>query len=146
MTVYLVSLHAQFHDHAVGQGLIAQARVIGGTHGVAMGSALLGNHLSGLTNVLSEGEIQTLYRNPAFISQLQPVQQLAVRQAFAESFDDAMRICVYVAAVSLVLSLLTWEKHPISIEARKNQLEAAITAGPTKLPTGKDKAQSPSQA
>jgi hypothetical protein len=132
VTVYMVSLHAEFRDHAVGQGLIAQARVLGGTLGVAMASALFANHIGGLTDVLSEMEIQTLYRNPAFISQLTLGQQIAVRQAFADSWNEALRISVYFSAASLFACLCSWERNPPSVEARKLQLEVAIKSGPTK--------------
>lgn len=128
VTTFLISLNADFEDHALGQGLIAQGRVIGGTLGVAMGSALFGNHIAGLAGVLTPAEITTLARNPGFASTLEPVQQVAVRQAFAASFNQSLRICTYVAAVSLFISLFVWQRHPPSIQTRKKQLEAAVQA------------------
>jgi hypothetical protein len=60
VTTFLMSLNADFEDHAIGQGLIAQGRVIGGTLGVAMGSALFSNHIAGLAGVLTPAELATL--------------------------------------------------------------------------------------
>lgn len=129
-TTMITSLNAEFQDHALAQGLIAQARVIGGTLGVAASSALFGNRISGLVDVLSPEQISILYRNPAYISQLSLVQQVAVRQAFGLAFNDCLRICTYIAAVSLVVSLFVWQRNPPTIEQRKNQLEAAMLEGP----------------
>lgn len=128
-TVMIISLNADFQDHALGQGLIAQARIVGGTLGVAMSSALFGNHISSLTGTLTPSQISILYRNPAYISQLNVVEQLAVRDAFATSFNESLRICTYLGAVSLVISAFVWQRNPPTIEDRKNQLEAAILAG-----------------
>lgn len=128
-TTMIISLNADFKDHALGQGLIAQARVIGGTLGVAASSALFGNKISGLTDVLSEGQVSILYRNPAYISQLNVVQQIAVRQAFGEAFNDCLRICTYIAAFSWVVSLFVWQRDPPTLQQRKEELEAAILRG-----------------
>nr|POE90701.1 efflux pump mlce [Quercus suber] len=125
-TTMIISLTAEFQDHALGQGLVAQARIVGGTLGVAMSTAVFGNRISSLTDVLTAQQISTLYRNTGFISQLSLAQQVAVRQAFALAFNDALRICTYVSAVSLVVSFFTWQKHPPSIQERKDQLEAAM--------------------
>lgn len=128
VTTFLISLNADFQDHAIGQGLIAQARIVGGTLGVAMGSAIFGNHLASLTSILTPEQITTLYRNPGYAATLGVQQQIAVRQAFASSFDQSLRICTYIAAVSLVVSLFVWQRHPPSIQERKAQQEAAIMA------------------
>jgi hypothetical protein len=146
VTVYMVSLHAEFKDHAVGQGLIAQARVLGGTLGVAMASALFGNHIDTLTAVLSAEEIATLYRNPAFISQLTLIQQIAVRQAFADSWNEALRITIYVSSVSLLACLFSWQRNPPSVEARKLLLEEAIKKSPSQRSDGEGTARAPSSA
>lgn len=125
-TTMIISLNASFQDHALGQGLIAQARVIGGTLGVAASSALFGNRISGLTDVLSEEQISILYRNPGYISQLDLVQQVAVRQAFGLAFNDCLRICTYVAALSWVVSLFVWQRDPPTMQQRKEELEVAM--------------------
>lgn len=128
VTTFLISLNAEFHDHALGQGLIAQARVIGGTLGVAMGSAVFGSKITGLAGILSPEEISILYRNPGFASTLGVQEQVAVREAFAHSFNHSLRICTYVAAASLIVSLFVWQRHPPSIAERKAEQEAAMRA------------------
>jgi hypothetical protein len=99
---------------------------VGGTLGVATSSSLFAEHISRLTDVLSAEQISTLYRNPGFISQLELLQQVAVREAFAQAFNECLRVCTYVAAISFVLSLFVWQRNPPSIAERKNQLEAAM--------------------
>jgi hypothetical protein len=128
VTTFLMSLNADFEDHAIGQGLIAQGRVIGGTLGVAMGSALFSNHIAGLAGVLTPAEHATLARNPGFTATLKLPQQTAVRQAFAASFNESLRICTYITAASLFVSFFVWQTNPPSIQMPKKELEAAIRA------------------
>jgi hypothetical protein len=128
-TTMTISLNTEFRDHALAQRLLAQVRVVGGTLGVATSSALFANHISDLTDVLSPEQIKTLYRNPGFISQLDLARQVAVREAFALAFNEGLRVCTYVAAASLVISLFVWQKYPPSIQERKDQLEAAMVKG-----------------
>lgn len=128
-TTMIISLNASFKDHALGQGLIAQARVLGGTLGVAASNALFGNKIGGLGDVLSSEQISILYRNPGYISQLNVMQQVAVREAFGLAFNECLRVCTYVAAVSWLVSLFVWQRDPPSLQQRKEELDAAMREG-----------------
>lgn len=134
-TTMIVSLNTEFKDHALGQGLISQARILGGTLGVAMGSAVFGNHISGLTNVLSPSEISILYRNPSFIATLDLRQQVAVREAFAASFNQSLYICLFISVSSLLLSIFLHQNHAPSMQDRKAQFAAAVEAAALASPT-----------
>ncbi len=62
------------------------------------------------------------------ISSLTPLQQSAVRQAFANAFQDQFRICTYIAAVCVVISLLNYHRHPVNLKKRL-ELGEAVAKG-----------------
>lgn len=122
----MISLNAEFRDHAIAQGINAQVRVLGGTIGIAMSTILFGNNVSSLGKVLSPVEISTLYRNPAFISRLKPLGQLYMREAFAHTFNKSLRICTFIGVASTLISLFAYQRDPPSMEKRKQDLENAL--------------------
>jgi hypothetical protein len=93
---------------AVAMGAATQIRVLGGTIGLAICSALLSNHVtaqtSGFLNVGQEAAVLQSFRN---IQNLPPELQIRVREVYAVGYNQQMRVMLYFCIASLVsLSLL----------------------------------------
>lgn len=107
---------------ASAQGASSQVRVLGGSIGLAVATILSNNRLSNnLVTVLSPAEIEAVQRSLETISNLQPSQQIAVAKAFAESFNDQMRLCLGVCAVSILVAVSTWQRNPATLEENRNK-------------------------
>ncbi len=71
------------------QGAVLQARILGGSIGLAIAIIVLNhNFTTHLSSVLSSSELSNLRQSLSTILQLQPSQQLAVTKVFASSFND----------------------------------------------------------
>lgn len=130
----VVAVLTQDHDPAVAQGIVAQARVLGGSIGVAASNALF-NHYSQtrLSGVLSPAQIAQLQHSTSAITGFTPFQKNAIRLAYAFSFNQSMRICLYIAAFCLVASIFTYQRDPPSLAklaAQHNKLPETAAAGP----------------
>ena len=103
-----VSLRVQPQFRSVIQGVVAQARLLGGSIGVATANAVTGQQLhSILKGVLTPSEISSLQINTRVLDKLSSIQKEAVRVAWASVWKEMTRICLYVAVVALVVSLFT---------------------------------------
>lgn len=104
---------------APAQGILAQARILGGSIGIAASSAILGVTLrSQLEGVLTLEQGESL-RGPN--ANLTEVQLAAVRHAFADAFTKDMHVSAVVAGVAVLLVFGTYRKKPLSMEARRAQ-------------------------
>lgn len=98
-------------------GAITQIRVLGGTIGLAICTAVLNENVRhGLTLVLSPQQISGVLQSVSSISDLDASAEKAVRRVFAEGYNQQMRIVTYFSAAVFLVSLLMWEKRPRRIE------------------------------
>ncbi|KAK6000800.1 hypothetical protein QM012_003525 [Aureobasidium pullulans] len=86
----LAATQFQSVDLAVAQGVVAQARVLGGSIGIAASSAMVGS----------------MGTKPARLSQV-----LDERVVDAKAFSKTMWVCAVVACISVVLSAGTYQKR-----------------------------------
>jgi hypothetical protein len=104
---------------AVAQGIVAQVRVLGGTIGIAASTAILGvveyNQLRG---IVTNSQLASLRDSEKTFtsSQLQ-----AVRRAYSDAFNEDMRVCAIVAGICVLLTLGTFQRNPLDIQARREQ-------------------------
>ncbi|MCJ1381112.1 hypothetical protein MMC17_004221 [Xylographa soralifera] len=123
----IASSEAKFADYSIALGAVNQARIFGGTVGLAASTIILNKRLvNELQGVLSEIQLVELRQSLNYIPSLEPAQQLAVAQTFARSFNDQLRDCTYVAAACVVISLFTYSRHPTDIMKRKARGEALL--------------------
>ena len=90
-------------------------RSLGGSLGLAIGVIVFNSQLrasKALTKTLTPDEMASVLRSPLTIGQLEPQQQALVSKAYAKAFTQEMQMATYVAAVSFVLSLCTFQRHP----------------------------------
>lgn len=121
---YLPLIDTNRHT-AVAQGIIAQARVLGGSLGIAASTAILGvmqaRYLSGL---VSPSDLAILHSSSASFA---PAQLLAVRKAYSDSFSESMKVCAAVSGACVLVTLLTYRKRPMVImERRREQVEEYV--------------------
>ena len=116
------------HAVAAAQGALSQARMLGGSIGLSMGTIVLNNKLStGLAGVLDPVRIKSLEQSLNNISSLNPTDQALVAQTYTDAFNAQMRICTYLSAVALVAAIATYQKNPASV-ARLREKQNAMAA------------------
>jgi len=106
--------HSEFTDEytAVSQGIMAQARVFGGSIGIAASTAILG--------VVQRRQLHNVAGSSSSSAMPSSAQaHHAVQQAYADAFQETMRITAIVACASFVLCLGTFERHPTAVPSRK---------------------------
>ena len=108
----LAVLESERKDHAVAQGIMAQARVLGGSIGIAASTAILGvtegQELSGIP----QSAIASLQSSRDSLTRQ---QYRAIQQAYADSFSEIMRVTAIIACVTFVFSLATYQRHPMTM-------------------------------
>ncbi|KAK3307163.1 major facilitator superfamily transporter [Chaetomium strumarium] len=113
-TVFMmVPLVVKQRDMAVTMGAATQIRVLGGTIGLAICSALLSNHVTRETSGLLTPEQQSaLLQSFQSIRSLSPELQVKVREVYAVGYSQQMRVMLYFCIVSLVSLSLLFEWPP----------------------------------
>lgn len=101
----LAATNCEIGDHAVAQGIVAQARVLGGSIGIAASSAILG--------VMS-------------IKKTTLGQVVDERVAYADTFSKTMWVSAVVACVALIFSVGTYKKAEKKQEVSEGE---AVTEG-----------------
>ncbi|MCJ1247064.1 hypothetical protein MMC30_004275 [Trapelia coarctata] len=123
----LATVESERKDHAVAQGIVAQVRVLGGSIGIAVSTAILNmSQRAQLTGVLTNSELATLAA-PTVTLTLE--QMLAFRNTSAAAFTETLRVCIAVAGLGALFTLGTWSRHPVDMSERRKALAVdAITA------------------
>jgi hypothetical protein len=104
----------------VAQGVVAQARVFGGSIGIAASTAILGAvQRSELSGIATPEQLSTLQTSARAMT---PAQLHAVRQAYSDSFSEVMKVCAAVSAACAVACLLAYRRRGVDLEARREEL------------------------
>jgi hypothetical protein len=94
-------------------GAATQIRVLGGTIGLAICSALLSNHVTSQTaGLLTPARQAALLQSSENIRYLPPELQVSIRQVYAAGYDHQMRVMLYFCVASMVSLLLLVEWPP----------------------------------
>ncbi|KAG9245408.1 major facilitator superfamily transporter [Calycina marina] len=119
----MVTVEAEFEDTAVAQGIISQARIFGGSIAIAVSSIIFNTKAqASLVNVLTPQQLSTLHKSPAVIAMFSLSEQIAARSVFAASFNETLRVCTYVSALGVVVTLFMYQKHPRDVMEKKNEM------------------------
>lgn len=98
---------------AVTMASVTQIRVLGGTIGLAVCSALLNNYLAEQTSkFLTPEQIAEIILAPRNIASLPTEVQSRTRSTFAEGYSQQMRVMLYFSIASVVSLILLTERHP----------------------------------
>ncbi|KAK0100589.1 hypothetical protein ONS95_007046 [Cadophora gregata] len=111
------SLESELRDRTVAQGIIAQARVLGGSIGIAASTAILSKMQHRyLSTLLTPSQLSTLESSSHTLT---PTQLLAVRKAYSTAFSESMKVCAAVSAACVFATLITFRRRPIVILERR---------------------------
>jgi hypothetical protein len=95
----LAALQCEGRDLAVAQGIVAQARVLGGSIGIAASSAIVGGMSAKAGQAVDE------------------------RVVYAKAFSKTMWICAVVSCIALVLSVGTYQKATVQTSQSSSEVE-----------------------
>jgi hypothetical protein len=91
-------------------------RVLGGIIGLTIATTLFNRRSQyALADTLTASQISSLLESPLASLSFSAAQQEKVRTVFAEMFSLQMRVMMFISAVSVVVSLFSWERRPVSI-------------------------------
>ncbi|RDW58158.1 MFS multidrug transporter-like protein [Coleophoma cylindrospora] len=118
-TSLLSAVECELEDAAVGQGIVAQWRMLGGSIGIAASTAILSvTEQVQLNGIVSSSQLASIQHSAALLT----AEQLhAVKQAYSDAFREDMQVCAAIAGVCILVALGTWQKSPMTILDRRNQ-------------------------
>lgn len=108
---------------AIGISIVAQARLLGGSLGIAASSAILGvNQRRLLTGLISQSELASLQTSAESFS---PQQLQALRLAYSDAFRETMQVCTAVSGLAMLVALSSFRRKPLWTvqQRRKEQAE-----------------------
>lgn len=112
----LANFECELEHHAVAQGIVSQARVFGGSLGIAAASASLGHQIQKqLSGIASAQGGESLLSK---VDELSSVQLEAVRRVYSDSFQQAMLVACIVTCVGFLSALGTWDRHKLGLRER----------------------------
>ncbi|MCJ1358941.1 MAG: hypothetical protein MMC33_008941 [Icmadophila ericetorum] len=115
--IMAVPMLVERSDVAVAMGTIAQARMLGGTIGLAICTTILNSRIeSDLSSILSPAQLAGLLQSSRVLQELEPQQRDIAKRVYEDSFDQQMRVLVAFGAATLLSSLIMLEKKPRRME------------------------------
>ncbi|KAM0333533.1 hypothetical protein ACHAQA_002198 [Verticillium albo-atrum] len=104
------------NDLAVANGAMAQVRVLGGCIGIAVSTLIFNSQFNTtLREYLTPDQLSDLHRSPSTATQWPDEQRAAVRDVYAIAYSKELRVMMYVAVVTLLVAICTYEKNPTPI-------------------------------
>ena len=104
---------------AVAQGIVAQARILGGSIGIAASTAILGaTKQRELIGIVSEEQVATLNSSARLLSS---GQLRAIRVAYADAFNESLLVCAVVSGVCVLATIGTFQRHPQDLRERRQE-------------------------
>ncbi|TGO91921.1 hypothetical protein BPOR_0015g00310 [Botrytis porri] len=129
LTVSTVSMlfnyESSIRDHAVAQGITSQARILGGSIGIAASTTILSrSQQTQLTDIVTREQLASLESSA---NSMTFTQLHAVRQAYADSFSEDMKVCAIVAGLCVLVVVGTWKRNLVTVEQRfREQIEKEV--------------------
>lgn len=99
---------------AIAMGAIAQFRVMGGSIGLAIATAIQHSYIrSHLRQFLAGYVVEDLLQSASAISTLPTSAQDMARGTYAASYNMQMQFLAGTAGAQLLTSVMMWQKNPI---------------------------------
>ncbi|CZR35868.1 uncharacterized protein FPRO_00009 [Fusarium proliferatum ET1] len=109
----MVPLVVTEKDLAVTMGSVTQIRVLGGTIGLAVCSALLINHIKReAVKFLTAEQVAQILLSSENIGMLSPETQSRIRVLYADASSEQMRVMLYFSIASILSLVLLVERQP----------------------------------
>lgn len=102
----MANIETRAKDHAVGQGIVAAARVFGGSVGLAGATAMLAERVQkNLAGIVPPSAIHNL---ASVVDQLTPAQMALVRHTYSEAYNHTFLLAAMTGVVAFLASLFSW--------------------------------------
>ncbi|KAI0096684.1 MFS general substrate transporter [Hypoxylon sp. NC0597] len=112
------SVQSQSQDLAVAQGAIAQARVFGGSIGIAVCSIIFNKKVTTeLGSRMDADDLAALHHSPTIAPWLPDNIKLLIRSVYASAFTGDINVMIGIAALGVVASVFTYERRPPAMSA-----------------------------
>ncbi|CAJ2503880.1 Uu.00g112740.m01.CDS01 [Anthostomella pinea] len=109
----MASVQSRHADLAVAQGAVAQARVLGGSIGIAVCSIIFNTKVANeLGSRMDPKDLAALHHSPTISSLLPDDIQVLVKSVYASAFTDDITVMIGIAAVGVVTSCFAYERQP----------------------------------
>lgn len=109
----MASVQSSQADLAVAQGIIAQARVLGGSIGIAICSIIFNARVThDLSGEMDPDDLAVLHHSPTIAPWFPPDLQQKVRMVYAEAFNDDIKLLMGIAGLGIITSCFTYQKYP----------------------------------
>lgn len=97
---------------AVTMGALGQARVLGGSIGVAIATNILNHRVRSGTHAIPPNVIKEILASTRAIDKLDKALQQAVRHTFAKGYDQQFQMLAGLGGATILLSCLMFERKP----------------------------------
>ena len=115
----MVSMRVEPQYQSAIQGMVSQARLLGGSIGIAAANGITNRQGHAmLKDILSPTQISSLQFSTGILASLNTRQKEAVRVMHATVWKETMLVCVYISAAAFVVSLATWDGNPLKKRKR----------------------------
>ncbi|RDL33234.1 MFS general substrate transporter [Venustampulla echinocandica] len=124
---FMTSMEVEFVDHAVAQGTVAQARILGGSFGLVASTIIMNNHMeTSLKGAVTDEVLGKLFISPFSILDYGAIPALLFRESYISAFAQDMKLALYMSVVGFVTSLCIWQRHPPTVQERSDLLAKAV--------------------
>lgn len=102
------------------QGIVAQVRMLGGSIGIAVSTAIVNmTQRAQLMGIVTTSELASLSHPRLYLTQ---DQMLAFRNTSADAFDTTLRICIVVAFLGVLATFGMYSRNPVDMAERRQAL------------------------
>lgn len=93
-------------------GALTQARILGGSIGLAVCTNILNEKVKAGSDFLSPQQLDALLQSAQAIKALPPNVQVVVRETFGRGYNEEMQALTAFGGAALLATLMMWERRP----------------------------------
>ena len=117
-------MHCSVQDTEVVQGLVAQARIVGGVLAMAMFNSTFNRQLiAHLHGELAVEQIVQVQADSKALGRLSPLHRFQARRTFASSFTEGLASCAVAAVLGLLVSSVIARERGPDLQSRARKTE-----------------------
>lgn len=128
----LTTVEARAIDLAAAQGAVAQARVLGGSIGLTIGTIIF-NHLvqRDLPGVLTSQQLDQIHRSPIAVLSMPEDLQPRVKEVYTSAFVSQMLGLAVTGLIAIIASIGTFRVDPTPVSSLLGQPSTTVRKSPS---------------